>query len=88
MVFQKNETKIGDNVFIGTNATLVAPLVIDSEAFVAAGSTITTDVSDGALAVGRAKQKNIDGWGPAFEEKATIGSFVCGIVGAVSKRGK
>ena len=38
----KNETKIGDNVFIGTNSTLVAPLVIDSEAFVAAGSTITT----------------------------------------------
>ena len=65
----KNETKIGDNVFIGTNSTLVAPLVIDSEAFVAAGSTITTDVSDGALAVGRAKQKNIDGWVPPSKRK-------------------
>ena len=65
----KNETKIGDNVFIGTNATLVAPLVIDSEAFVAAGSTITTDVSDSALAVGRAKQKNIDGWVPPSKRK-------------------
>ena len=65
----KNETKIGDNVFIGTNSTLVAPLVIDSEAFVAAGSTITTDVSDGSLAVGRAKQKNIDGWVPPSKRK-------------------
>ena len=65
----KNETKIGDNVFIGTNSTLIAPLVIDSEAFVAAGSTITTDVSDGALAVGRAKQKNIDGWVPPSKRK-------------------
>ena len=65
----KNETKIGDNVFIGTNSTLVAPLVIDSEAFVAAGSTITTDVSGGALAVGRAKQKNIDGWVPPSKRK-------------------
>ena len=65
----KNETKIGDNVFIGTNSTLVAPLVIDSEAFVAAGSTITTDVSDSALAVGRAKQKNIDGWVPPSKRK-------------------
>ena len=65
----KNETKIGDNVFIGTNSTLVAPLVIDSEAFVAAGSTITTDVSDGDLAVGRAKQKNIDGWVPPSKRK-------------------
>ena len=65
----KNETKIGDNVFIGTNSTLVAPLLIDSEAFVAAGSTITTDVSDGVLAVGRAKQKNIDGWVPPSKRK-------------------
>ena len=65
----KNETKIGDNVFIGTNSTLVAPLVIDSEAFVAAGSTITTDVSHSVLAVGRAKQKNIDGWVPPSKRK-------------------
>ena len=65
----KNETKIGDKVFIGTNSTLVAPLVIDSDAFVAAGSTITTDVSDSALAVGRAKQKNIDGWVPPSKRK-------------------
>ena len=65
----KNETKIGDSVFIGTNSTLVAPLVIDSEAFVAAGSTITSDVSDSSLAVGRAKQKNIDGWVPPSKRK-------------------
>ena len=65
----KNETKIGDNVFIGTNSTLVAPLVIDSESFVAAGSTITTDVSNSVLAIGRAKQKNIDGWVPPSKRK-------------------
>ena len=56
-------------MFIGTNATLVAPLVIDSEAFVAAGSTITTDVDESGLAVGRVKQKNIDGWVPPSKRK-------------------
>ena len=58
----KHHTNIGDDVFVGTNSTLVAPVTIESGAFVAAGSTITTKVSTGDLAVGRGKQRNITGW--------------------------
>ncbi|MEM7218372.1 MAG: bifunctional UDP-N-acetylglucosamine diphosphorylase/glucosamine-1-phosphate N-acetyltransferase GlmU [Pseudomonadota bacterium] len=58
----KHRTEIGDDVFVGTNATLVAPLSLGDGAFVAAGSTVTTRVGDGSLAVGRARQRNIDGW--------------------------
>ena len=61
---EKNETKIGDGVFVGTNSTLVAPLQIDSDAFIAAGSTITSHVNESDLAVGRSKQRNIEGWIP------------------------
>jgi len=58
----KHPTSIGDRVFVGTNSTLVAPLTIEADAFVAAGSTVTTGVSPGELAVGRARQRNIRGW--------------------------
>ena len=58
----KHPTEIGDRVFVGTNSTLVAPIRIGTGAFVAAGSTVTTSVPDGDLAVGRGKQRNISGW--------------------------
>lgn len=58
----KHRTTIGDDVFVGTNSTLVAPIQLDDGAFVAAGSTLTTRVAEGTLAVGRARQRNIDGW--------------------------
>ncbi|MEJ2088489.1 MAG: DapH/DapD/GlmU-related protein, partial [Gammaproteobacteria bacterium] len=58
----KHPTTIGDRVFVGTNTTLVAPLDIESGAYVAAGSTITDKVGEGDLAVGRARQRNISGW--------------------------
>lgn len=58
----KHHTHIGDNVFIGTNSTLVAPLEIGAESFVAAGSTITSKVGTRELAVSRGRQRNIEGW--------------------------
>lgn len=58
----KHKTVIGDGVFIGSNAVLVAPVVIESGAFIAAGSTITEDVPKEQLAVGRGRQSNIPGW--------------------------
>ncbi len=61
---EKHTTKIGNEVFVGTNATLVAPLDIEDNAFVAAGSTITKTVEAGDLGVGRGRQKNIKGWRP------------------------
>ena len=60
----KHRTAIGDSVFVGTNATLVAPLAIGDEAYVGAGSTITGDVPAGELAIGRGRQRNIEGWTP------------------------
>ena len=58
----KHRTELGDNVFIGSNSTLVAPLTVENDSFVAAGSTVTSKVGESQLAVGRAKQRNIDGW--------------------------
>ncbi|MFP6817599.1 MAG: bifunctional UDP-N-acetylglucosamine diphosphorylase/glucosamine-1-phosphate N-acetyltransferase GlmU [Pseudomonadales bacterium] len=58
----KHRTTIGDGVFIGTNATLVAPLVIEDGAYIGAGSTITTTVGKDELAVGRGRQRNLQGW--------------------------
>ena len=58
----KHRTVIGDGVFIGSNSTLVAPITIAAGAFVAAGSTINSNVPEEHLAVGRGRQRNIAGW--------------------------
>ena len=58
----KHRTKIGDDVFVGSNSQLVAPVSIGEGATVAAGSTITNNVPAGALAVSRSKQRHIAGW--------------------------
>lgn len=58
----KNQTLIGDGVFIGSDSALVAPVVIGDGAYVGAGSVITMDVPADALAVGRAHQVNKPGW--------------------------
>lgn len=59
---EKHRTRVDDHAFIGCNTNLVAPVHVGRRAFTAAGSTITQDVPDKALAVGRARQKNIPGW--------------------------
>ena len=58
----KWKTVLGEDVFIGSNNSLVAPVDISAGATTAAGSTITTNVDKFQLAVARARQKNIDGW--------------------------
>lgn len=58
----KHKTEIGPGVFIGSNSTLVAPLQIAEQGFVAAGSTITRAVGREELAVSRSRQRNIEGW--------------------------
>jgi len=55
----KFKTEIGDNVFIGSNTNLVAPVKLGKNSKTGAGSTITEDVEDGALALGRARQINL-----------------------------
>lgn len=58
----KHPTVLGDGVFVGSNSTLVAPVTLADRSYVAAGSTITSAVPEGSLGVGRARQRNIDGW--------------------------
>ncbi len=58
----KHKTVIGDGAFIGSNTSLVAPVVVGGGATVGAGSTITHDVSEGSLAVARGKQRTVDNW--------------------------
>ena len=58
----KFQTLLGDNVFIGSNSALVAPVTIGAGATVGAGSTITKDVAEQELAVARGRQRNIPGW--------------------------
>lgn len=59
---KKNPTIIQDGAFIGSNSSLVAPVVIGQGAYTAAGSAITKDVPPDALAIGRARQKNVEKW--------------------------
>ena len=66
----KDKTVIGDNVFIGSNASLVAPLTIGDGAYTASGSVITDDVPPDAVAFGRARQENKPGYAPKLREKA------------------
>ena len=58
----KFKTEIGDNSFIGSNSSLVAPVIIGASATVAAGSVITKNVNDTELAIARGQQRNIQGW--------------------------
>ena len=53
---------MGERVFVGCNVNLVAPLVVEPDSFIAAGSTITGDVPSESLAVARARQRIIEGW--------------------------
>ncbi len=58
----KERTRIGSNVFIGTNSTLVAPVEVLDNSYVAAGSTITETVPEFALSIARARQINKENW--------------------------
>ena len=66
---RKNKTFIGDNAFIGSNTALVAPVSVGKGALIGAGSVITKDVPEDALALGRARQINKLGWAKAKREE-------------------
>lgn len=58
----KHATTIGDNTFVGSDTMMVAPVNIGSDVVVGAGSVITKDVPDGALAVARSRERVMEGW--------------------------
>jgi bifunctional UDP-N-acetylglucosamine pyrophosphorylase/glucosamine-1-phosphate N-acetyltransferase len=64
--FLKEKTVIGDNVFVGSNTALVAPVTIGEGAMIAAGSVITRDVEAHALSVARGAQTDKPGWAAKF----------------------
>ena len=57
----KFQTVIEDNVFVGCNSNLVAPVTVGKNAFIAAGSTITDEVHEDAFAIARSRQVNKEG---------------------------
>jgi len=61
---KKHPTVIGDGAFIGSDSQLIAPVSIGKGAYVAAGSSITDDVPEGALGIARGRQVNKEGWTP------------------------
>ena len=68
--FAKHPTKIGDRVQIGSDTQLVAPVELGSDAYVAAGSTVTRDVEPGALVFNDKPQRARAGWVERFRKRA------------------
>jgi bifunctional UDP-N-acetylglucosamine pyrophosphorylase/glucosamine-1-phosphate N-acetyltransferase len=58
---KKSQTRIGDRCFVGSDTMMVAPVTLGDDAITGAGSIITDDAPAGALAIGRARQKNMEG---------------------------
>lgn len=72
---RKHKTEIGDNVFVGSDSILVAPVKIGRGAYIGAASCITEDVPEDSLALGRSRQVTKEGWAKAKrEEKAAAKS--------------
>jgi len=67
--FDKYRTEIGEGAFIGSNASLVAPVKVGDGAYVGSGSVVTDDVEDDALAIARGRQAERPGWAAAFRAK-------------------
>ncbi len=63
---KKYKTKIGKNVFVGSDTQLVAPVVIEDDVIIAAGTTVTKDVKSGVLAISRTPLKSIEGFFKKF----------------------
>lgn len=59
---KKNKTVVGDNAFVGCNVNLVSPVVVEKNAYIAAGSTITDNVPENALAIARQRQVIKEEW--------------------------
>ncbi len=71
---RKHRTRIGKKVFVGSHATLVAPVTLGDGSFVAAGTVVTHDVAADALAVGRSRQVSREGWAKRRRESQESGS--------------
>jgi bifunctional UDP-N-acetylglucosamine pyrophosphorylase/glucosamine-1-phosphate N-acetyltransferase len=59
---KKSRSTVEDNCFVGCNVNLVAPVTVRKDSYIAAGTTITKDVPEGSLSIGRARQENKEDW--------------------------
>ena len=71
--FQKHTTTIEAGAFIGSDSQIVAPVTIGKDAYVATGTTVTKDVPDGALAIGRMRQENKEGYADKLKARLKAG---------------
>ena len=67
--FQKHTTVLEDRVFVGSDSHLVAPVTVGKDAYIATGTTVTSDVPAEAMAIGRARQVNKEGLGTRMRAK-------------------
>ena len=67
--FKKFRTTIGSNVFVGCNTNFVPPVTVGDGAFIAAATTVTGDVPENAMAIGRARQEVKEGWAEENRKK-------------------
>ncbi len=67
--FKKHRTTVGNNVFLGCQTALVAPVKVGDDVYTGAGSVITEDIPDGALAMARCHQQNKEGWVEKYRER-------------------
>ena len=65
----KYRTYVGDNSFVGCNANLIAPVRVNENTYIAAGTTVTKEVPQDSMAIGRARQENKEGWVTKRENK-------------------
>lgn len=68
--YNKSITEIGDDAFVGSNVNLIAPVKVGKGAYVVAGSTVTHDVAEGDLAIGRTRQENKPGYADKLRARA------------------
>lgn len=69
--FSKHLSEVGNDCFIGSNSTLVAPIKVGDGSMVAAGSVVTHEVPAGSMAIGRGRQENKEGWYINWRAKKT-----------------
>ena len=67
--YNKHKTIIGADAFIGSDSQLVAPVTVGRGAYIGTGTTVTIDVPDDALAIGRIKQTNKEGYAPRLKAR-------------------
>jgi bifunctional UDP-N-acetylglucosamine pyrophosphorylase / glucosamine-1-phosphate N-acetyltransferase len=67
---RKHRTTIGEGVHGGIHTSLVAPVTVGDDAWIAAGSVITDEVPDGALGIARARQRNLEGYDERLQERS------------------